>query len=279
MRRKFTELISLRAFLFLRHIPTIILLVRNWFSFICDFLGASNKPQIYYLRNGLCIKTLAGSSGTIAVVFIKKDYGKIPAPESTIIDIGANIGVYALYASQQKGVRVYAYEPMPDNFTLLKKNIEMNKLNSKVIPFQLAISGAKEERTLYLGTSPMHSFLPDTEAPFHAGFLDVSKHGKQHSITVECISLKDVFDSHAIQRCDMLKIDCEGGEYDILYNLPHKYFSKIKRMRLEYHNHLNNPKNTGSSLIEFLQRKGFAIERIKKGSEYQGDVWLKHTLS
>lgn len=278
MRRKLTELISPRAFLFLRYIPVTVLLVKNWIPFLLDYLGVSNKPQTYYLRNGLLMKTPAGSSGTIVVIFIKKDYGEIPAPESTVIDIGANIGVYALYASQRRGTHVYAYEPMSDNFTLLKENIEINGLSSKVIPFQLAISGARERRTLYLGTSPMHSFLPDKEAPFHANFSDHLKHLNQKSVEVECISLKDVFDTNNIQCCDILKIDCEGGEYDILYNLPEEYFSRIRDIRLEYHNHLNNVKNIGSSLIEFLQTKGFNIERVKKGSEYQGDVWLRNTL-
>lgn len=279
MRRKFTELFSPRAFLFVKHIPAVVVLVENWFSFLCDFIGIRSTLQIYHFRNGLSVKTPGGSSGTIVVSFIKKDYGNIPDPDSIVIDIGANIGVYALYASQQKGTRVYAYEPMPDNFALLKENIEMNRLGSRVIPFRFAVSGAKEKRTLYLGTSPMHSFLPDKEAPFHAGFADASKDVEQGSITVECLSLKDVFDSNNIQRCDMLKIDCEGGEYDILYNLPQEYFLRVQNIRLEYHNHLNNAKNTGPSLSEFLKAKGFTVERVRKGSEHQGDVWLKKSLS
>ncbi len=279
MRRKISELISFRAFLFLRHIPAVVLLVKNWLPFLLDYLGVSNKPQIYHLRNGLKIKTPAGSSGTIAVIFIKKDYGKPPAPKSVVIDIGSNIGVYALYASQSQGTLVYAYEPGSSNFAVLKENIEINGLHSRIMPFCFAISGARGKRTLYLGTSPMHSFLPDSQAPFHANFSDPSKHLNQKSVAVECISLKDAFDTNAIQRCDMLKIDCEGGEYDILYNLPHEYFSRIKNIRLEYHNHLNNTKNTGPLLIKFLQTKGFVIEKIKKGSEYQGDVWLKRVLS
>ena len=53
-------------------------------------------------------------SGTIAVVFIRKQYGSIEG-KSTIVEIGANVGTFAIYAaSANPSVRLYSYEPMPE---------------------------------------------------------------------------------------------------------------------------------------------------------------------
>ena len=276
MRRDIRTFLSLRVAGYLAYILPTVRTVKNWSSLLSDYVGITNKGRVYTLRNGLKIETKDGiSSGTIVVVFVKKDYGEAPPPNSTVIDIGANIGVYSLYATQSQGTRVYAFEPMPQNFTLLKKNIEQNNLAFRIFPFQLAISGRRETRTLYLGTSPMHSFLPISQSPFNARFSSKENQPAQESAQVSCIPLQDVFDENRIMKCDLLKLDCEGAEYDILYNLPGAYFQRIQRIRMEYHNHLDKKENTGDALEAFLRGKGFQLEKRKRGSLHQGDIWLK----
>jgi len=273
MRRRFGELISTEAIRYGKYLWPVMRLVKDWPSLLLDYTGVTNKGRTYRLRSGLKISTGDGiSSGTIVVVFVKKDYGEVPPPNSTVIDIGANIGVYSLYAAQDEGTKVYAFEPMPKNFMVLQQNIKQNGLEKRIFAFLTAVSGKKESRELFLGSSPLHSFLPMKEAPFHAKFENPEP---QDSIKVLCISLQDVFDENHIEKCDLLKLDCEGAEYDILYNLPLEYYTRIRQIRMEYHNHLDNPKNTGDALIEFLKERGFGVVKSKKGSEYQGDVWFE----
>jgi len=273
MRRRFRELVSTEAMRHGKYLVPIMRLVKDWPFLLLDYMGVTNKGRTYRLRSGLKITTVDGiSSSTIVIVFMKKDYGEIPLPNSTVIDIGANIGVYSLYASQAQGTKVYAFEPMPKNFTMLQQNIKQNGLEKQIFAFPMAVSGKKETRELFLGSSPAHSFLPMKEAPFHAKFENPEP---QDSIQVPCISLQDVFDTYHIDTCDVLKLDCEGAEYDILYNISAEYYNRIAQIRMEYHNHLGNKRNTGFALIEFLQRQGFQVVKSKKGSEYQGDVWLK----
>lgn len=277
MRRKIQEIISPRAFSYAKYIPRIWRTVENWIPFVFDYVGLTDKGRVYTLRNGTKIRTGDGmSSGTIAVIFLKKDYGEPPPPNAVVIDIGANIGVYALYACQSPGVKVYAYEPMPENFSLLKENIACNGLQERISPYPYAVSGKREKRRLYLGASPLHSFLPIHESPFNAQFSS-GKIYPQDFLEVDCIPLQEVFESNGIARCDLLKIDCEGAEYDILYHLEDSYFPLIGEIRLEYHNHLEDKKNTGPALIGFLGAKGFKVRRIKEGSPWQGDVWLERT--
>lgn len=172
MRRKFSIKLFISAVLYLKHLPLIIFTIKNWPSFILNYIGIKDSGCTYIFRNGLKIKTKDGiSSGTIAVIFIKKDYGNI-SDNSIIIDIGANIGVYSLFASQSKNTTIYAYEPMPENYNLLKENISLNKLKKNIFPFNLAIGAREEKRKLYMGCSPFHSFYPISESPFNALYGD-----------------------------------------------------------------------------------------------------------
>ena len=57
----------------------------------------------------------------------------------------------------------------------------------------------------------------------------------QKQIQVESFSLQDIFDSYKLEKCNFLKIDCEGEEYEIINALPTLYFDKIKKMCVEYH--------------------------------------------
>ena len=53
-----------------------------------------------------------------------------------------------------------------------------------------------------------------------------------------------------------------------------EYFEKIKNVRMEYHNHKTKKSFNGEKLLEFLIGKGFKVEKFRKSSPYQGDLWL-----
>jgi FkbM family methyltransferase len=269
MLRNWKELISIDAIKHLIYIPVIIYKIKNWYPFLFNYIGIRNTPEIYHFRNGLKIKTGEGiDAATIAVIFIKKDYGNIPN-DSTIIDIGGNIGVFALYAlNDTNNVLVYCYEPVPKTYTLLLENIKLNHFNKKIIPIQKAVSGKSGRTKLFLGVgSPFHS-LCNTTGPRK----DINK----NTINIATTSLKDVFDKNKIATCDILKIDCEGSEFDILFNTPKAYFDKIKEIRMEYH--LLGQKNANlKKLIKFLQQNDFKIVKLYNDSKAIGNIWLIHT--
>lgn len=264
----------IKIMIYLRYLPIIIFKIKNWPVFLLNYVGFRNTDAEYIFRNGIRIKTADSISAvTIAVIFIKKDYGEIPN-NSVIIDIGANIGVFSIFSAGKNNI-VYSYEPMSDNFRLLDENIKLNKLENRVFAFNLGIAAKREKRKLYLGKSPFHSFLPAASSPFNVLYSDGERTNEQSFLEINCISLKDIFDENKISECDILKIDCEGAEYEILYNLSDSYFKRIKEIRMEYHNHLNQYKNNGEYLKSFLTDRGFSVEKFKKGSSYQGDFWFK----
>lgn len=273
MERKFNISTIIKVASHTRYLPSIMWHIKNWPAFLLHYLGFKKGGAEYIFRNGIRIKTKdAVSTATVAVIFIKKDYGSVPQG-SVVIDIGANIGVYSIFAGQ-RGATVYAFEPVAENFSLLRENVELNRMEGKIFPFCLGVAGSGEKRKIYLGESPFHSFLPVKESPFNVLYGNGSGQGQDYS-EISCISLKDVFDRNNISFCDILKMDCEGAEYEILYNLADDYFRRIKKIRLEYHNHKNNPKNLGNHLVKFLEKKGFSIEKKKEASPHQGDLWLK----
>lgn len=261
MRRKVKDLISVEALRHLFYIVPIILKIKNWYSFIVNYIGFRNEPKEYEFRNGIKIKTDEGvDAATIAVIFIKKDYGKIDN-NSIIIDIGANIGVFSVYATTvSKNTKVYAYEPMQKSYELFLKNITINNLEDSIVPFKFGIACNKGKRKLFLASgSPFHSIYSSKEEKY---------------IEIDCITLKDVFDENKIKKCDILKIDCEGAEFEILYNTPKEYFSKIKEIRLEYHNQ-KKEKYHIKHLIKYLENNGFNLTKFRKDSDYSGNAWFR----
>ena len=258
--RSIKELISINELSHLRYIPLIILKIKNWYSFLQNYLGLKNNVNLYNLRNGVKIKiNEIIDTTTIAVVFIKKDYGNLKK-NSIVIDIGANIGVLSLYAAASKCAKIYSYEPMLASFKLLTQNIKLNNFENTIIPFNLGIASRKEKRKLFLSSS----------SPFHS----ICSEDSRSSIDIDCITLADVFSSNNIKHCDILKIDCEGAEFEILYSSTIECFNLIKEIRLEFHEQEEENYNI-KSLKMFLENKGFATTFFKRYNSTTGNAWFE----
>lgn len=164
-----------------------------------------------------------------------------------VIDIGANVGLFAACAANHTRGNVYCFEPSRANFAGLERHRRINKLNNMVL-INKGISDRTESIKLY---------LHDTNSGAHSVILDKND-GLDFDETrceeVECISLKEAFDQYDIEKCDFLKIDCEGAEGKILNALPSDYFKRIQRIALEYHANVNV-----LELAELLDHNGFSV--------------------
>jgi hypothetical protein len=72
------------------------------------------------------------------------------------------------------------------------------------------------------------------------------------------ITLKSVLDEHGIDTVDLLKIDCEGGEYSILSSTPANVFRRIRRIVFEYHE-IDGFAPRLKSVKEYLRDNGYRI--------------------
>tara|TARA_Y100000996_G_scaffold384362_1_gene341013 strand:- start:735 stop:1508 length:774 start_codon:yes stop_codon:yes gene_type:complete len=199
---------------------------KNWYIYPKVYYKLINdKFPIFETKSGLKIKIRKNSTDLMALthVWLIEEYKSKNFEindTDVIIDIGGHIGLFSLYASQFcKNGLIYSFEPVPENYDLLIDNIKSNTLN-QIKPFNLAVSNSNSNIKLYLN---------DDEAG-HSMFSKSSK-----SITVDSISLQQIFDNNNIENCNFLKLDCEGTEYEILENLPTSYFNKIKKIVIEYH--------------------------------------------
>lgn len=143
----------------------------------------------------------------------------------TVIDIGANIGIFTLYLKARwRGARVYAFEPVPQNFKWLANNVQSSDVQG-VSLFPLAVSRTGNKQTLYIRSDAgMHSFYPNL-------FTDQNV----AAISVESINLETLFERCAIDCADLLKLDCEGAEFQILQGQAQLLSKRVKTIVMEYH--------------------------------------------
>jgi FkbM family methyltransferase len=240
------------------YIPRICSLWSNWPEYLFNYVSGGSRPAEYRMRSGVrLIDDMGALPGTMAVVFVRQEYGPLERFR-TIVDIGAHLGAFAVHAAQScPDARVYCYEPEQRNFDLLQQNIVLNGMEGRVSAFHCAVASSEGPRDLAVGGSLLNSFHI---IPNGAG-----------SQTVNCTTLREIFASHQLDTVDLLKMNCEGAEYEILESCSRADFDRIANIRLEYHN-LNGP-NSGDSLSGFLATRGYRIERFTRYMNKSGFIW------
>lgn len=209
------------------------------------------------LRNGLVIADVDDEvDRTFKAVWIRRDYsppGFEIGPEDVIVDIGAHVGVFAIYAAHRaRAGRVLSFEPLPTSFERLRRNLASNRLEN-VTARNVAIAAAAGSRTFHSreGMS-MGSSL----------FAENLGHGPgaASTCTVPCISLEDAFREHNVEVCDLLKLDCELAEHEILGAAPAHLWPRIRRIAMEYHT--AGPQRSAESLTRLLTERGFRVRYV-----------------
>lgn len=240
---------------------------KNWIIFPLLYYNLIQKNFIIFkTRTNKTIKIRNHTTDLMALtnVWLIEEYNipnfKIKSND-IIIDVGAHIGLFTLYASQfcSKG-SIYSFEPDKENYELLLENVKLNNLQD-VRSFNLAVSNSNESVKLYLN---------DDESG-HSIFSQSSQ-----STMVNSISLKKVFDDNHLKHCDFLKLDCEGAEYEIIKTIPLDYLKKINKIIIEYHSADINP-DLFSDLQKKLTNNNFKID-IKPSNSGMGIIYAQNIL-
>ncbi len=193
--------------------------------------------------NGVKIAYRGNEYGVIPEVYNEDPYRVKEIKENGIvIDIGGCIGVFSIRCAKERNCTVYAYEPYLESYNLLVYNTMVNGLENKIIAFNKAVSNKKEVRDFYI--LPNH-FAGST---FYIGSgIPYIKE------KVECITLTDIFKDNNLDRCDLVKLDCEGEEKNIL--LGCQELKRIDKIILEYHLYAD-----GKEIMEHLRKNGFLVQ-------------------
>lgn len=223
----------------------VIKLIENWPEYFLDYLNllSASKTIKYKLRNGFTFIIRPSTDDRIIFneVWIYGVYD-LPGDDDIVVDIGAQIGMYSIYASNT-AKKVYSFEPTYDNYKSLNRNIGINNIRN-VVPIKKAVlsKSGKKEISINKDNCGSHSFIWN-----HTG-------GKE---TVNATTLKEFIEENHIKKINLLKIDCELSEYDILFNCPDEVFEKIDKIMLETH-HMNE-ENNSETMKKFLEGKGYKI--------------------
>ena len=140
-------------------------------------------------------------------------------------DIGANIGIYSVYAAKLKKINVISFEPVTNSYNTLLKNIKINKLQNKIIALPMALSD--KSCIAYMNFKSDHSGS--------AGHI-YSEKLKNNNKFETTISLRSDF---LIKNLNLpipnyIKIDTDGNEIDILESMSHILkFKKVKSICIE----------------------------------------------
>ena len=183
-----------------------------------------------------------------------------------VFDVGANIGVFGVRAVQSHpDVRVFAFEPVPDIYEVLRQNGEdFGDGRLMALPFG-ASNQADTIQIQYYPNSPALStghpefwdqnpgmlesavvgsvrnappsfwyakFVPRFLAPF------IAKRLRKGALTVDCElrTISSVMDEHQLERIDLLKIDCEGAELLALKGIESRHWPSVGQVVAEVHN-------------------------------------------
>jgi len=246
-----------------KHLPAVVNKVINWPQFMHNYAWGLEPKGPYLFRNGAQIKIARAIDHVpIMEVFLRKDYGQIP-DNSTILDVGASMGVFSIYAATSaRNVKIYAFEPCNDSFDLMLENVRANHQEGQIKCFNLAVAADSQPRIL---------FLEDT-AFFFPTLIVQQPETSPRQINVSCITLEEIIEANDLKKIDLLKMDCEGSEYEILYSTPETSFRRISEIRLEYHN-LDVHRRNVESLQDFLKCKSYAVTYVKANSPTNGSLW------
>lgn len=234
-----------------------IKVIKNLHIFVLDFLGFyKNKEILYKTKNGLNFMTRGSSTDAAEVVIVN---GNLEYPKEffqnlvnpVILDVGANIGSFSLYAYNiltNKNPKIYSIEPSVENFNILQKNIKINNSENNIKAFNVALYG-KDGKSFLNIDGNYDSFYISEDKP------DVNSEKTQK---VELIKLETFCKKNSIVIVDLLKMDIEGGEYDVFYNSIEFIKNNVKYIFVEVHdiNKIKNMKN----LKKFVLKNNFEIK-------------------
>ena len=233
----------------------VIRTMRNWPDVLLEDQLKRTGSVEYVLRNGVRYQVRPRTTDRDIILEIWNESCYTPAgfeisTADVVVDIGAHIGVFSVFASRlaSKG-RVYSVEPVPENFEMLKRNLIANGMD-RVVALNLAVSDKRGVTDLFIcgGNTGGNSLLST-----FGGNAVTSR------ISVNTVSLSDMMSENAISEIDFLKMDCEGGEYAIMYSCPDRVVSSIKKISMEYHN-IDSDKRNGKAMKAFLESKGFRVD-------------------
>jgi FkbM family methyltransferase len=192
-------------------------------------------------------------------------------PPRKVIDLGGNIGLFGAYVlSRWPGASLHSFEPDPANLRVLNRVVSENALDGRWIVTDAAVANQSGQMTFIADLFAESHLATDAIENGHS-LGDASGMGEStadgHAITVRAV---DFFDED--HNVDLLKMDIEGGEWQILTD---PRFSSLEAdvLVLEWHALGCPESNAHAAATRFVQAAGYNhLEDVEVGT-YNGVLW------
>ncbi|MFL5539509.1 MAG: amino acid adenylation domain-containing protein, partial [Longimicrobiaceae bacterium] len=242
--------------------------------------AAEAGPRPYELPNGMGIVHLNAAETRFLYREIFEDrsylrHGVALGDGACVFDVGANIGLFTLFAGTLRpGVTVYAFEPIPPVFEALETNARIHGVDARLFNCGVGSTAGAETFTFYPHASVLsgrqvdedearsvvRSFILNEQDPDASGGMDgalleemLEARLETERVTCEIRTLSQVIREQGVERIDLLKVDVEGGEYDVLAGIEEEHWERISQVVAEAH------EQDRERVTELLARHGFTV--------------------
>ena len=193
---------------------------------------------------------------------------------SVFWDVGANIGIYSCFASKERLVKTYAFEPSTFNLDILSKNIFNNNLSDKIIIVPISLS----DKTKISDFNMSKILAGGSQSTF-------SKEYNEDGIKMKTVfryktlglSGNDLINKLKLDKPDYIKIDVDGIE-DLILNGFSEIINNTKSILIEVTETFQTKKN---NIKIFLENKGFSLvknENFNLQHKIFNQIWIKKNI-
>lgn len=171
-----------------------------------------------------------------------------------LVDIGANVGMYTIWAAKTRGVKVYAFEPEAQNYALLNRNIMLNDLGGQVKAFCLALSDHPDYSELHLSGTQVGDSCHSLGEP-----LDFEGRPMTPAFSQGCVAarLDDLVEQGAVPVPDHIKVDVDGLEPKVMTGARRTLDnSKVRSLLIETNPNL--PDHV--QMVKEMESRGFRYD-------------------
>ncbi len=229
--------------------------IENWKGYLFYKISGKKNPNfVFKMRNDFLVSVPKQilpefKESVFDEIYLKHLPKKIQDINNPIVlDIGANVGYFTIFCQYKfKNPRIISFEPMKRNFAVLQNNLkEAKKENLTIV--NKAVNDTAGQLVL--------KFNKDKDITTSASLFD-NQYGTDEEIVITT-TLENAFSEYALPKIDILKLDCEGAEYNIIYKTPKALFEKVNCITLETHLGKDKNENTGA-LATYLRDLGFTV--------------------
>ena len=186
-----------------------------------------------------------------------------------VFDIGAHIGSFATHvATRHPDARIECFEPSHQSARYLQRNVEQNGLSARITVHEVAL--ADKEGTALLDDNDggsVHNGLMRADRRLVAGADALDQ---RHAVEVPTISFDQAV-AAAPGPPQLVKMDCEGGEYALVYASSPANWASVSRVVMEYH---PVPGESWDELRRWFESVGLFVVRHESDSPGLGTAWL-----